>query len=222
MRAEFKTLERSEDRVVVEGKIRNGFWKLIVHDDGSFIRRPETARDCFQAFLNLLSLFLREVVVDENDGRKRKRIGGEELNLLLDVVVKNAEVIALQAGDELALPVFYRNGDNDGVRTRNDSRRALLGIARRLGGRRRLLRLRGLLRLLGLRLLRRPSGREENHPAKCEYCSSDAACRKQSSHRKLLRPFGARPPAHRRCVPQPQKIILPGARRLSSAALGHG
>src|SRR4029077_521044 len=75
-----------------------------------------------------------EIVVNQHDGRKRECIRVEENYLLLHVVGENAEVIFRQVGDQLALPILHRDGDDDEVRTCYDARTRAALLRRRSAG----------------------------------------------------------------------------------------
>src|SRR5579864_8812593 len=113
MRTEIEALERGKELVVVEREIGDGFRKLIVGYHGNFIGGPKPGSDRDQALLHLRRLFLRKIVINHDDRRKRIRIGRKTYNLLLDAVLQDPEFIAAEIADKLAVMILNGDGNND-------------------------------------------------------------------------------------------------------------
>src|SRR5580700_10352748 len=105
MRAEFDALKLSKNQVVVEREIADRVGKLVVGHQGHFVGRPEARGNGNQALLHLAGLFLREIVVNQNDGGKRKRIGRKSQNLLLLAILENTKIILQQVAHQASIAV---------------------------------------------------------------------------------------------------------------------
>jgi len=65
--------------------------------DKSFVVGTESGDDGRQAGFDLLGLLRAKVVIEQNDSGKREA-SAEKIRALLDVVVQDAEFVALQVG----------------------------------------------------------------------------------------------------------------------------
>ena len=77
--------------------------------DEGFIVGTESGNDRGKAGFELLGVLGFQIVVEEDDGRKRESFCGEKLDTLLDVVVENAKLFFVEVGDQAAGGVL--NGD---------------------------------------------------------------------------------------------------------------
>src|SRR5207244_8767221 len=108
-------LERREKLVAVTGKALARVEELIEAADKGLILQAHAAHDGVKAVPNLFGILGLEIVVDKDDHRKRKGFRGEEVDVLLDVIFKNAKFVAVKIGNEVAGEVCH--GDRqDGER----------------------------------------------------------------------------------------------------------
>jgi len=78
--------------------------------DKSFVVGTESGDDGRQAGFDLLGLLRAKVVIEQNDSGKREGFGREKFDALLDVVVQDAEFVALQVGDQASRAVLNGAG----------------------------------------------------------------------------------------------------------------
>ena len=108
-------LELREKLVAVAGKALARVEELIEAADKGLILQAHAAHDGVKAVANLFGILGLEIVVDKDDHRKRKGFRGEEVDVLLDVIFKNAKFVAVEVRNEIAGTVFDGNGQNDQI-----------------------------------------------------------------------------------------------------------
>src|ERR1700730_3326708 len=129
---EIGTLKLFGERVEIACKTLARVKKLIEATDEGFVVGAHAAGDGFEAGLHLVGVFIFQVVVDENDHRKGKSVGGKDVDILLDAILEDAKVFALKAIEELAFTILDGDGQDNQVRIDRDSR---LGVAQWSSGR---------------------------------------------------------------------------------------
>ena len=103
-----------------------GVKKLVEAADKGFVLGAHAADDGFEAGLHLFGVFVLQVVVDQDDHRERKGFGGEDVDVLLDVILEDAELVAAEVRDEFAAVVLDGDGEDDEVGINGDTG---LGVA---------------------------------------------------------------------------------------------
>src|SRR5271169_6325822 len=116
MRAKLDAFKLRVDQIVAEGEIADGVRKLIIGHQGHFVGRAEARGDGDQALLHLVGLFLREIVVNENDGGKRKGIGRKSQYLLLLAILENTKIVLLEVAHQPAIAVLHRDREEYDLR----------------------------------------------------------------------------------------------------------
>ncbi len=91
------------------------FWVLVIHHHSHFVGRPETSGHGSETLLYLRGLLLRQIVVDEDNRRKRDGLGIERDDWPLDIVFENAEVALGKVTHQLAVRIFHGDRDDDDV-----------------------------------------------------------------------------------------------------------
>ncbi len=95
---------------MVGGKSIAGMEKLIEAADEGFVFQAQPSNHGVEALANFLRVFLFEVVVQQDDHRQRKGFRGKNIDLLLHIIFKHAEFVALQVRNEVAGAVLDRDG----------------------------------------------------------------------------------------------------------------
>src|SRR5208283_1829280 len=89
------------------------FMKILVKGaNKSLVAGAHPPNDCAQAGLDLVSVLAFQVVVNQDDHGDRIGFGGKRGDLLLDIVIKNAEFVLAEVGYQVAAAVFYRDRDD--------------------------------------------------------------------------------------------------------------
>lgn len=104
-----------EEFILIAGKTFAGMKITVETADEGFVIVAEAGNDGRQAGFDLLGVFGLEIVVEEDDDGERECFGGEKFEALFDVVIKDAEFVAGEVGDEMAVAVFYGDRQKDVV-----------------------------------------------------------------------------------------------------------
>ena len=113
---------------------------LVKGANKSFVARAHAPDNGAQTGLDRLGVLALQVVVNEDDHGDGKDLGGKKGDLLLDLILKDAEFVLPKVGYQIAFPVFYRNRHNHESRVHDDFGRSL-ALGRGLRGLRRRRRL---------------------------------------------------------------------------------
>src|SRR5580698_3157020 len=89
--------------------------KLVEAANEGFVEVAHAADDGIEAVLDFFRILRFQIVVDQNDHRKRESLGREHIDSLLDVVFQNAKFVFAEIGYQAAGAVFYGDGQDHQV-----------------------------------------------------------------------------------------------------------
>ncbi len=122
-------MQFGDEFILILGEAFARIEELIEATDKRFVAGAQTSDDRTETGLDLSGIFTLEVVVDQDDHGKRKRVGSKESDLLFDLVFKNTKFIFFQIGNQVAAAILDRDGQKNEGRIQNDFES---GRARRL------------------------------------------------------------------------------------------
>src|SRR5260370_38823594 len=106
LRVELRALKLRQEQIMVGGKSIAGMEKLVETADERFVFQAQPPDNGVEALANFLRVFLFEVIVKKDDHRQWKGFGGKNVDLLLHIIFKHAEFVALQVRNKVARAVL--------------------------------------------------------------------------------------------------------------------
>src|SRR5260370_5536012 len=102
LRIESRAMQLGKQQIVVRGKSRAGMEKLVKSADERFVVEAQPPDNSVETPADLMRVLLFKVIVEKDDHRQGKRLGGEDLYFLFDIILKHPKFVAPQVRNHIA------------------------------------------------------------------------------------------------------------------------